>query len=385
MIKNNKWNTIVYAIILVNIAIVIMYIVLNKSNFFSETISMQNYNIKLNENLKNKATNSLKYETFLNTNWSGFVDTITCPSNISLSWTTLSGTISETLPYFDINSKTLYCSGTNASWNLLLSYNASFSWFTEAWYNNWTWILFESWLYFTWILNDTDLSFISFTWSDIYSGIDSNYDSDNYKINSTGSINYPDNYADDDTLWRKTIYWYINSDKTFSNIFWNNYKTNEYIRNNPNNYDNQNVVIWNTSSWVLFLDVNFPYSLKIIEFNKDNFIQKNELVKIKQWVWIWNSGSWYISLDWNDILSLENLSSSWAIFDFKNKNYAIFLAYNSDTIPTTLLKYKLNAQDENWMWVYINPINDSDPANIRYLWSDIIIDNAKFISKVMEY
>ncbi|MCK9272270.1 hypothetical protein M0P65_01870 [Candidatus Gracilibacteria bacterium] len=385
MIKNNKGNTIVYAIILVNIAIVIMYIVLNKSNFFSETISMQNYNIKLNENLKNKATNSLKYETFLNTNGSGFVDTITCPSNISLSGTTLSGTISETLPYFDINSKTLYCSGTNASGNLLLSYNASFSGFTEAGYNNGTGILFESGLYFTGILNDTDLSFISFTGSDIYSGIDSNYDSDNYKINSTGSINYPDNYADDDTLGRKTIYGYINSDKTFSNIFWNNYKTNEYIRNNPNNYDNQNVVIGNTSSGVLFLDVNFPYSLKIIEFNKDNFIQKNELVKIKQWVGIGNSGSGYISLDGNDILSLENLSSSGAIFDFKNKNYAIFLAYNSDTIPTTLLKYKLNAQDENGMGVYINPINDSDPANIRYLGSDIIIDNAKFISKVMEY
>lgn len=384
MIKNNKWNTIVYAIILVNIALVIMYIVVNKSNYFSENINMQNYNIKLNENLKNKATNTFKYNIYLNTNWSGFTDTISCPQNISLSGTTQVGMISATIPYFEFNSKVLYCSGSTLSWNLLLKYNSSFSGFTEASYNNWSWILFESWLYYTWILNDSDLSFISFTGSDIYSGIDSNFDSDNYKINSTGSINYPDNYADDDTLWRKTIYWYINSDKTFSNIFWNNYKTNEYIRNNPNNYDNKNIIIWNTSSGYLSLDVNFAYSLKIIEFNKDNFMQKNELVKIKEWKWTGNSGSWFISLNWND-LSLESLKTSAMIFDFKNKNYAIFLAYNSDIVPIAILKYKLNWENEAWLWIYLNPINDSESDNIRYLWSDIIIDKAKFISKIMEY
>ncbi|EKD66155.1 MAG: hypothetical protein ACD_49C00061G0002 [uncultured bacterium (gcode 4)] len=385
MIKNNKWNTLIYAIILVNIAIVIMYIVLNKSNYFSNSLSMQNYNIKLNENLRNKATNSLKYETYLNTNWSGFVDTITCPSDITLSGTTLTWTISQTIPYFDTNSKILTCSWSNASWSLILTYNASFSWFTEASYNNFTGSLYESWLYYTWILNDPDLSQVSFTGSDIYSGIDSNFNSDNYKINSTGWVNYPDNYTDDDTLARKTIYWYINSDKTFSNIFWNNYKTNEYIRNNPNNYDTKNVVIWNTSSGILFLDVNFPYSLKIIEFNKDNFIQKNELVKLRQWTWNWASWSWYLALDWNDLLTLKTLSSSGMIFDFKNKNYAIFLAYNSSNIPTTLLKFRLTAENENWLGVYINPINDSNSENIRYLWSDIIIDNGKYISKITEY
>lgn len=384
MIKNNKWNTIVYAIILVNIALVIMYIVVNKSNYFSENINMQNYNIKLNENLKNKATNTFKYNIYLNTNWSGFTDTISCPQNVSLSWTTSTGIISATIPYFKSNSKILYCSGSTPSWNLLLTYNSSFSGFTEASYDNWSWVLFESWLYYTWILNDSDLSYISFTGSDIYSGIDGNFDSDNYKINSTGSVNYPDNYADDDTLGRKTIYWYINSDKIFSNIFWNNYKTNEYIRNNPNNYDNKNVIIWNTSSGYLFLDVNFSYSLKIIEFNKDSFMQKNELVKIKEWKWTGNSGSWFISLNWND-LTLNNLKTSAMIFDFKNKNYAIFLAYNSDTIPTAILKYKLNWENETWLWIYLNPINDSEPDNIRYLWSDIIIDKAKFISKIMEY
>lgn len=382
---NKNWSILVYAIILINIALIVTYIILNKSMTFIDNMNSQNINLKLNQELGQKANNSIKYDLYLNSDWSWFVDTISCPSNITLSWTIWEtiNTIPQTFTYFDTSNNILYCSWTTSSWNLLLSYNLDFSWFSWATYNNWSWDLVDEVLYFSGILNDSELTNIYFNKTTEKSWLDSNFNSDDYKASSTWSIYYPDNFEDNDNLARKTMFWYIPNNWQFYNIFWNNYKTNKFISNNTNNLDYLNTLIWETSTWKIFVDMSNIWDLKVVEFDAWIYTERNELKKIIERNWTGLTQSWYISEDLDANLYLSTNYASWKIFNFKDKNYWIFIS--NPVSNNSIMKYRLSWKNEYWSWIYLNPIDDSDPSNIKYLSSHIMIEDWKYINKISNY
>lgn len=393
-LRSKKWNTIIFAIILANIALFILYIIMAKTQTFISTIDYQNYSLILNKNISEKADYSIKNDIDKNSDWSWFTNTISCPTSVAFSWASETWTIDTIKYYFDTGSQILYCSWTDLSWlqKLILKFNSNFDWFTWAIFNtNSRWNLTQNLLSYSWILSDWTIISFSLTWGCSWSEtwgcswIDSNFNSDDYTINSFSWVPYPDNYVDNDNLARLNMYWYVKKRAWFYNIFWNNSETNDYISQNTNNSGSYNVNIWDTSSWKLYLDVDNTFNLKIIEFDSWAYTKTKELRKINEWNWntpFWWNG--YITESWGSLI-LDQTGSNAKIFDFKNKNYALFLEYswaiNSDA---TVIKYNLNWKNENGSWIYLNPLNDSYPDSISYLWSDIIIDNTKYISDIQE-
>ncbi|MDD2487256.1 MAG: hypothetical protein PHS92_02720 [Candidatus Gracilibacteria bacterium] len=388
-ISSTRGNTIIYAIILANIALFVLYMVMSKTDTYISTIDYQNYSSKLNRNIQEKSNYAIKDDLENNLDGTGFIDTIKCPSNITLSGTTASGQImilTGTEPYYNINSQTLYCSGTTASGNLLLTYNTTFTGFTQAEYMNGTGNLNFDGTNYSVLLNDVYLTNVSFIGTTEFSSIDSNFNSDDYTIKSYSGVYYPNNYIDNDNIARKRITGYIKKRSGFFNIFWNNYKTNEYISENTNNLDNRNVQIGETSTGKLYIDVDNSFNLKVIEFNSGSYRKTKELVKINEWNgYMSYGGQGYISLSGTGIFLTGATSPNVLKFDFKNKNYGIFLEFSgSINTSATILNYVLKGENEYSSGIYLNPINDSYPDYIGYLGSDIILNKTKFLSNIQE-
>lgn len=381
--KYLNWNTLIYALILINIAIIILYVVMTKSDIFLNIISNQDYISKSNNNIFEKFNYAYKYETYINSNWSWFTDSIKCPSSVSLSWSAFSWNIS-TKAYYNSNSDSFYCLWNFNSYDLILNYNNTFTWFTDVTYNFWWCELALLWWIYSCTADNSDNTIISFTEDNSLSWIDSNFNSDDYSPNSSWSIEYPNLYLDDDDLARKTIYWYIANNSWLYNIFWNNYKTNDYIAKNSNNDNTLSAKIWDVTDWLLYLDIDNAYKIKIIEFDRLAYKNYKKLSNKNEWEWeslTW--AIWYITYDsW--------ITLSWSLsgamkFDFKDKDYAIFLSFtwSSDNI-LDMSRYKLTWKNASWSWIYLNPINDSNPSDIKYLWSDIIIDDWNYFGNIYE-
>jgi hypothetical protein len=214
----------------------------------------------------------------------------------------------------------------------------------------------------------------------INSGIDANYNSDNYRYGSTGSVQYPNGSTDDDDLARKISYGYARKDKIWRNIFWNNDSMAKHIRKNSNNTGSLAVLPDETSSGILHLDLDGSYMLKIVEFDATIYTATKEL-KIKSTVGTSSltGAIGYLQSD----LSVATGSSNAKIFDLKNKNYGIFLT-DSGSVGD-FLKYKYYFTNQSGSIVYTVPIDDSDPYQIVYYGNDIVIDSEnRYVSKEQE-
>lgn len=220
---------------------------------------------------------------------------------------------------------------------------------------------------YTFSFSDTDKTFLTFSMpTNVWDNYDDNFNSDNFKVNSTWSVNYPWIYQDDDVFVRKNIFWFIYPEDDYKKIFWNNTRTSKYIDRNINNNDNLNIKIWNSSSWVLFFDLKWDYKMKILEIDKSLFNSNSEVKVLNKYDYVGLTSSWYLQRNGslNQIITWNEL-----FFDFKNKDYALFLKSNTWT-----LNYSFYWQ-QSWTGLYINPIDDSYSNEIRYLWNDMIIEN----------
>ena len=215
--------------------------------------------------------------------------------------------------------------------------------------------------------NDSDTTLISFDtqgtgwWDDI----DDNMNSDNYKGSSTGTINYAFGYEDDDVLPRKTFWWNIPVWYKYYNIFWNNYKTADFIDNNPYNSLWHSKKISEVWTGYIYLDTyntdntdTSTFDLKIIQFDKQAYKDMNTLLPINSWEGKGiDNFVWYIQLSstWN--LSLEYYKTGNEFpFNFKDYDYSIFVTNKNSSGD---ISYILTAETESWTGIYINPINDS--------------------------
>ena len=107
--------------------------------------------------------------------------------------------------------------------------------------------------------------------------IDDDFNSDDYMITSTGAIQYPSGFLDDDAGARKNIYGYVNPDAGFTNIFWNNLETSAYINNNPNNSGTLNINIGTANSAYMKLDANQSFKLRIYQFDRLEYAETKQL------------------------------------------------------------------------------------------------------------
>ena len=153
------------------------------------------------------------------------------------------------------------------------------------------------------------------------------------------------------------------------------------IDENTNNNDNLNIKIWDVDSWVLHFDIDKPYFIKLVMFNKNKYIATNELVSLwtldwsgLAWIWYLQNNAWVLSLSgwitWNEY-----------VFDFLNNDYALFIKNNW----TGALLYQVTWETTTGTWIYITPIDDSDSEIVRYIWNEILLDtDSRFVAKQTE-
>lgn len=228
-------------------------------------------------------------------------------------------------------------------------------------------------------LTDADASLVSLALGS-QSGIDANFNSDDYRYSSTGSVHYPNGAVDDDDLARKISYGYVRKDKIWRNVFWNNISMAEHIRKNSNNTGSLALFPDQTSTGILHLDLDSSYQLKIVEFDATTYSTTKEL-RMRNTVSMSSltGAIGYLQSD----LSVATGSINAKIFDLKNKNYGIFLMGSGST--GDFLKYKYHFANQSGSLVYTVPLDDSDLHQMTYYGNDIIIDSENlYIPKEQE-
>ncbi len=367
-VKNILGSVLIYTLFLVNIALVMAVVVLNIGSEVFNSIESQNIIRNLSWNIIYKWNFAFKYIKFLNKDGTGEIDNISCPTAVTMSGTINKQIISSSLHYWWWNS---YCSGTYMGSDVSIYFNENFSWFTGATY------LSQNILLISWEGNfsDTDMTRISFTqwWAGI-DKLDDDFNNDDYKVTWGSWVYYPDNYEDNDVLGRKLIYSYISSWSWYTNIFWNNTKMMKIIKDNPNNNDFLNLKIGEVGTGVLYLDINKPFSFKLVKFDRVTFEDSWELNSLQMIEKVNQTArTGYIQND--GIISTGGIvkTGNEYVFDFKNNDYALFLWNYS----TWTLFFTLKGYTNFWTGIYITPIDDSNSQLIRFFWGDIVIDSEK--------
>ncbi len=379
MINNKKATILIYVLILVSIVMTLAVIILNNSIKLENSLSYQTIEREFSSKIKEKWHMQASYDMYFNSEWSWFVDIISCPDNITMSWETIfSSWIATT---WTTSWSTYICSWSYDSTPLIIYPNIEINNFSWASFNSetitftdggadltWTFTSFDSWTYIT-IPKD---SFQKPDW------IDDDFNDDNY----IATYDISENIRDNDDLWRITIVWNITNTWTLENIFWNNLTTNQYIQNNTNNINNSYINIWNVNSGSLYLNIDKDSTIKVIKFDRTKYTQNKELFAIEIFEWTISAWSWYIEKNW-DVLNFNwSIWSSNYNFDFKNNDYAIFVKNNW----TWVLNYKITWVDRSISKsIYISPVNDSLPKEIKVLAWHIIINAWIYIWKLAEY
>jgi len=370
-IYKKAW-VIPYVLILTSLALILAVIVMD--NYSALTMNKNYYDIdaKLLNNINFDWWVAVKYDKYLNSDGSWFIDNISCPTNFTMSWTTNKETNVNTSLY--ITWSTISCSGSYNSKNLQIYFNSDITDFSSSKFD-WSFIIIASW---QWNFNDWDSTKIDFSSSSylVWEGLDDNLNSDNYIWTSTWVVNYPNNYVDNDDLARRRLIWYVSYTAWFKKVFWNNKKYINFIDKNQNNTWSLVEKIWDVQTGVLYLDIDKSYEIKLLEFNRNMYSDFNELHVISSQTWSATTAKiWYLQND----LSLSGSIWNPYSFDFKNKDYALFLR---KTWTWTLL-YNIKAIDLiSNNEIYINPIDDSDDNIITYFWNEIFIDKDwQYISK----
>lgn len=373
-------NVLIYSLVLVNLALILALAMFNNFFVFVNNTEGTKIDKKLSSIILGKWSLSAKYALTMNTNGSGIIDVIGCPQNVTMSGDTILSTTDSELLY---SSGTMYCSASHNWTPYYINFNPNFTGFSWA-------------SYFQDALNIdefgfSDRNFIDSdnTRIDISAGlptspdwIDDNFNSDNYRISSSGTLLFPWEYVDDDVFPRTRIYGYIPPQSEYSNIFWSNTQVQNYIENNPNNEDSYFQRLWSLNDGVLYIDADRDFDMKILQFDKSRYDSTSELVivtkeeteDIPASIWYIQNNTWELSLTWS-------ITGNEYIFDFMANDYAVFI----NNSGTGVLTYVLTAENSSWSWVYINALDDSREWSIAYLWAEIIQDMEKnYIGKIFE-
>jgi hypothetical protein len=372
-----RGNTIIYAIFLTVLASAIAYLLFAKSEALLENLSFQRYDLKLSRNLSAKADLVLKWENTLNSD-GGYFPARTCPGAVTMSGTA-AGSVNEiisTVPA--VENGQMICSGTTiAGTNLRLYYSSDFTTFLTGTYVNSVNINpTGTGTFLGGTFSDPEAKVLSFTLPAGFSDYNGKVNSDDYRVYSTGTVLYPNGAANNDVLARKTVFGFVRQGAGWTEAFWTNAKTNAVIDANANNADPINVRPSTTATGYLYFDIDQPHSIRVVEFDSGSYLASQTLKKISTQDRTNTAGA--VGFLQNDL----SFSGSHAagdnakVFDFQNRNYAIFLSYSGTTASgtTSYLKYRITGQNEAGSGMYLQPIDDSMAGNVRFYANDIIID-----------
>ncbi|NDK08416.1 hypothetical protein EOM39_04175, partial [Candidatus Gracilibacteria bacterium] len=189
-------------------------------------------------------------------------------------------------------------------------------------------------------------------------------------------------FKDNDSNARSEIVGYVTETGSLENIFWNNAKSNEYINDNINNSDGAFDKIGDVTSGNIKITVDKSSTVRVVKFDRSKYTANKELSVVDSFEGNVVAGSGYITKNpTTKVLSLSGtIGSNAYYFDFKNNDYAIFVKNNG----VGVLNYKISGLSGT-KGIYINPINDSFPKEIRILSSHIILSNGLYIGKQAEY
>ncbi len=360
-------TVLVYTMVLVVLGVFMATVVLNVATELSLEYKIRNIEISLMDTIQTKWELAMKYARELNNTWSGFIDTIGCPTNFTMSGTVFRTTgISSDIRYL---SWTILCKGVHNGNDIDFYFN---SWSTDLEFAQYegSQITINS-LNTTGTFADSDSTFLDLTLSYplLSDGIDDNFDSDNYSIYSTGAVYYPDGYVDNDAQSRLVNYGYVIEDSWLYSIFWSNKKMKDYIDNNLNNSDSIYTKLGNVSSGNLYLDINKSFRLILYRINPSNYEETWEFVISEKRI---GTGelAWIGYLQDNLSLSAVKTGSEYN-FDFTTHDYALFIENTS----TGALLYRVSAEDSiSGSGVYLNPLKDDDTSLFSYLGSHMFID-----------
>lgn len=107
--KKNRASILLYAIFLANFAIVVAWILFSKSEILSQNIEYQNLNTQAIKDVKEKGILAIRYDRTMNSNGSGFLNTVHCPQIVTSVNPTPTPTTAELV------GNTAVCSNGNIS------------------------------------------------------------------------------------------------------------------------------------------------------------------------------------------------------------------------------------------------------------------------------
>lgn len=378
--SNNRWSLLIYALVLVTISLTMATVILSSSVRLWLNHEYVNVKNKLSRVISDNARVIFKLARSLNSNGWGFTDIISCPTNVTMSWTTSTATWKGTFStYLYADGTVTYCLW-DYFWESVIVYMDS--WNVDFPLAEYKWSLINlstSWTSKIWDTNfsDSENTNIIFSGHNSSDDIDDNANSDNYTITSTWNTLYSYNFQDDDALHRKIKFWYVTPGTGFNSIFWSNEETTDYIDNNTNNNDSLNSKIGLSQNWILYLNINKRSDIYVYEFEKQAYSDFWELKILSKTEWVIDSGEWYIQNIW-DVLSLSNaeLGRTDYVFDFTAKDYAILIQNTTAEVLSYNLKWYDTVIGQD---LYIVPIDDSDINLLKYLWNSIIIDDEQIL------
>lgn len=375
-----KGNVLIYSLVLVNLALLLALAMFNNFFVFINNTEGSNIDKRLSNNILEKWALFAKYTRTLNSNGNGIVDAIGCPSTVTLSWSSVA---SPSVPELVNYNWGLYCWWTHNGTGYYIYFNPEFTAFSGAIYYGDAINLSAAWIWARPFVDyDATTIDISGGIPTLADGFDDDFNSDNYRISGSGTTMFPWWYIDDDAVARTSVYGYISPQSEYSSIFWSNDRVQTYIEGNANNADSYYERLWDVSTWVLYLDVDRNYDMKILQFDRTRYNSTKELIvndviettDIEASIWYIQNNAWVLSLS-------PDITGNEYIFDFTANDYAVFL----DNTGSWVLTYVMTGESSSWSWIYLNPIDDSGAGSIKYLWAEIIQDAEKnYIGKIFE-
>lgn len=342
MLKNKKWFSIVFVFFLISLVLWFWVVVMNKQIFFEKKIEYSKIQDVLLKNIITAGNLSMNYDIQNNQDNGTYQPFLSCPEEVSYfsGWVLLSTWSTQ---YWYQNES---CSGSLEWETLNIFYDATKFQFLNG-------QLGTQWFTFTGLatlsgtlISGNEISFLK------PSQLDTRFIK--ARLENNGIIFKSSGYQ---------------------NVLWTNKDIRRIINENTNNTGSFSK-IWDIINGSIFLDINGWFSWKIIEFNRDFYNNDNKLLKVSEFPFFsawWDI--WYIQQDgtlWDN--------STAKIFDFQNKDYAIFISY--DTGPLDNIRYQVKVFDNDiWEFAYINPIKD-DTDEIEYMGTNILMSDWQYFSKV---
>lgn len=188
MYKNKDATILIYILVLISIVMIMAVVVLNKSIMLENSLNYQYIKSDLSNKVKEKWNMLIDYDLQINSDWSWFIDNISCPDKFIMSWATVYSDLVETDRALSWTTNHV-CSWSYNSFMINIIPNSTNNWFISAtwWWNTTTltdigwWDLkwtFE-WIDASWSILGTDIIISSWSYN-IPDWIDDDFNSDNY-------------------------------------------------------------------------------------------------------------------------------------------------------------------------------------------------------------